>query len=62
MDFIVDLPKSGNKLVIMVVVDRFSKYAHLYSLQHPFTTSIVAQIFMDHIFKLHGMPHSIVSN
>jgi hypothetical protein len=47
MDFIVGLPKSGNKSVIMVVVDRLSKYAHFCSLQHPFTTSIVARIFMD---------------
>jgi hypothetical protein len=62
MDSIVGLPKLGNKLVIMVVVDRLSKYAHFFVLQHPFTTSIVAQCFMDHIFKLHGMPHSIVSN
>jgi hypothetical protein len=46
----------------MVVVDRFSKYAHLSSLQLPFTASTVAQIFMDQVFKLHGMPHSIVSN
>jgi hypothetical protein len=28
MDFIVALPKSRNKSVIMVVVDRLSKYAH----------------------------------
>jgi hypothetical protein len=62
MDFIVELPKSGNKPVIMVVVDRLSKYAHLCALQHPFTASTVAQIFMDHVFKLHGMPHSIVSD
>jgi hypothetical protein len=47
MDFIVGLPKSGNKSVIMVVVDRLSKYAHFCALQHPFTTSIVAQLFMD---------------
>jgi hypothetical protein len=46
----------------MVVVDHLSKYAHLCALQHPFTTSTVAQIFMDNIFKLHGMPHSIVSD
>jgi hypothetical protein len=44
----------------MVVVDRVSKYALFFSLQHPFTKSTVAQIFMDHIFKLHGMPDSIV--
>jgi hypothetical protein len=47
MDFITGLPKSGNKLVIMVVVDRLSKYAHFCALQHPFTTSMVAQLFMD---------------
>jgi hypothetical protein len=47
MDFITGLPKSGNKSVIMVVVDRLSKYAHFCALQHPFTTSMVAQIFMD---------------
>jgi hypothetical protein len=62
MDFIVGLPKSGNKSVIMVVVDRVSKYAHLCSLQHPFTASNVAQLFMHHIFKLHRMPHYIVSD
>jgi hypothetical protein len=62
MDFIIGLPKSDNKSIIMVVVDHLSKYAHLCSLQQPFTTSTMAQIFMDNIFKLHGMPHSIVSN
>jgi hypothetical protein len=44
----------------MVVVDHISKYAHFCALQHPITASSVAQIFMDHIFELHGMPHSIV--
>jgi hypothetical protein len=51
MDLIISLPKLGNKLVIMVVVDHLSKYAHFCALQHP---------FMDHVFKLHGMLHSIV--
>jgi hypothetical protein len=62
MDFIVGLPKSGNKSVIMVVVDQISKYAHLCALQRPFTASIVAQLFMDQVFKLHGILHSIVSD
>jgi hypothetical protein len=62
MEFITSLPKSGNKSVIMVVVDRLSKYAHFCALQHPFTASMVAQIFMDQVFKMHGMPHSIVSD
>jgi hypothetical protein len=62
MDFIVGLPKSKNKLVIMVVVYHLSKYAHFYALQHPFTVSTVAHIFMDNIFKIHVMPHYIVFN
>jgi hypothetical protein len=60
MDFITVLPKSGNKSYIIVVVDRLSKYAHFCALQQLFTTSTVAQIFMDQVFKLLGMPHSIV--
>jgi hypothetical protein len=59
MDFITVLPKSGNKSVIMVVVNHLSKYAHFCTLQHPLTISTVTQIFMDQVFKLHGMLHSI---
>jgi hypothetical protein len=62
MDFIVDLSKLGKNSVIMVVVDRLSKYAHFCTLQHQFIATILAQIFMDNIFKLHGMPNSIVSD
>jgi len=62
MEFITGLPMSGNKSVIMVVVDRLSKYAHFCTLPHPFTPTLVAQYFMDQIFKLQGMPTSIVSD
>jgi hypothetical protein len=62
MDFIMGLPKFRNKPVIMVVVDRFSKYAYFCPLPQPFTPVLVAQVFLDHIFKLHGMPTSIVSD
>jgi hypothetical protein len=62
MDSNVVLHKSKNYSVIMVVVGRLSKYSHLCALQHPFTASSLAQIFMDQIFKLHGMPHSIISD
>jgi hypothetical protein len=62
MEFIVGLAKASNKSVIMVLVDKLSKYAHFCSLQHPFTPSSIAQIFLDQIFKLHGMLTSIVSD
>lgn len=32
------------------------------SLKHPYTALEVAQVFMDNIFKLHGMPKTIVSD
>ena len=60
MDLIVGFPKLGNKFIIMVVVDYLSRYDHLCVLPHPFTISIVAQLFVDNIFKLHDMPHSII--
>jgi hypothetical protein len=62
MDFIVVLPKLRNNLVIMVVVDFLYSYSQFCSLQNPFTASIVAQIFMDKVFNLQGMTHSIFSD
>jgi hypothetical protein len=62
MDCIVGLPKSRNRSVIMVVVDPISNYAHFCALEHLFIASTLAQIFIDRIFKLHGMPHSNVSD
>jgi len=62
MDLIEGLPKSRGKIVILVVVDRLSKYSHFCALSHPYTASSVTQIFMDQIFHLHGIPSSIVSD
>jgi hypothetical protein len=36
MDFITGLPKSEGKSVIMLIVDRLTKYAHFCALSHPF--------------------------
>jgi hypothetical protein len=62
MDFITGLPKSKGKSVIMVIVDRLTKYAHFCALSHPFKASIVATAFMETVQKLHGSPKIIVSD
>jgi protoheme ferro-lyase len=62
MDFIEGLPMSKGYNVIMVIVDRFSKYNHYIPMAHPYTATTVAKAFMENIFKLHGIPQSIVSD
>jgi hypothetical protein len=47
MDFITGLPKSKGNIVIMVVVDGLTKYAHFALSFHPFNTSTVETSTMD---------------
>jgi hypothetical protein len=61
MDFITGLPKFEGKSVIMVIVDRLTKYAHFCALSHPFKASTVSTAFMETVQKLHGTPKISVS-
>lgn len=56
LDFVEGLPKSGSFNCILVVIDKFSKYAHFLPLSHPYTALGIAQKFVDNIYKLHGLP------
>ena len=62
MGFIEGLPNSKGMSVIWVVVDRWSKYAHFVPLAHSYTTTFLVQLFLDHLYKLYGLPNNIVSD
>ena len=47
---------------MLVVVDRLTKFVHFIPLSHPYSAAKVATLFIQHVFKLHGMPVSIVSD
>lgn len=61
MDFIEGLPKSNVMDIILVVVDRLSKYAHFIPLKDPFNARLVAELFIKEVVRLHGIPKFIVS-
>lgn len=44
-----------------MVVDSFTKYGHFIPLHHPFTAPAVAKLFMNNVYRLHGLPSAIVS-
>nr|GEU49340.1 putative mitochondrial protein [Tanacetum cinerariifolium] len=62
MDFINGLPKSEGFTVILVVVDRISKYDHFVPLRHPYTSSTMAAIFMREVIRLDGVPKAMVTD
>jgi hypothetical protein len=62
LDFIEGLPRSGHAKCILAVIDKFTKYGHFLPLLHPFTAAKVAKVFLDNIYKLHGLPVNIISD
>ena len=62
MDFITGLPKYLGKDCIYMVVDQLKFFSHLFSVTSYFSSAHVANMFFKEIFRLHGLPKSIVSD
>ncbi len=62
LDFVTGLPLSAGNTVILTVVDRFSKAAHFIPLPKLPSARETAQVMVDHVFRIHGLPSDIVSD
>jgi hypothetical protein len=62
VDFIGELPDSHGHDVIMNVVDSVGKQAHFIPMNITIMALGAARLFLQNVWKLHGLPRSIVSD
>jgi len=61
-DFIVKLPLAQGYDTILVVCDHLTKMAHFIPTMEKTMAAGLARLFRDHVWKLHGLPESIISD
>lgn len=62
VDFVTSLPPSEGNATILTVVDRFSKAVHFVPLPKLPTALEMANLLIQHVFRLHGISQDIVSD
>ena len=62
VDFITKLPTSKSHDSILVVCDRFSKMSHFVATTEKTTAEGLVKLFRDNVWKLHGLPESVISD
>ena len=62
VDFITKLPIVAKKDTILVVCNRLSKITHFVAITEEMTAEGLARLFRDNVWKLHGLPESVVSD
>ncbi|QRW26175.1 Retrotransposable element Tf2 protein [Rhizoctonia solani] len=61
-DFITGFPKSQGHDAILVVIDSFSKFGHFIPTSKKVTAKGLADLFVAHVWKLHGLPVKTISD
>ena len=62
MDFVTGLPWSNGNDAIWVVVDRLTKMHHFVPCRTTTSAPNVANLFLQHVWKHHGLPQDIISD
>jgi len=60
IDFITKLPLVQGYNSILVVVDRLTKMVHFISTTEKTSAEELARLFRNNVWKLHGLPESII--
>ena len=62
MDFVSGFPLTQQKHdSVWVIVDRLTKSAHFIPVRIDYSMDLLAELYVDEIVRLHGVPLSIVS-
>jgi len=61
INFIVNLPNSNGFINVIVVINRLIKMRHIIPMDL-INIILVAEYFVKHVFKLHGLPNLIISD
>ncbi|KAE8886962.1 hypothetical protein PF005_g10921 [Phytophthora fragariae] len=63
LDFVFGLPKnSAGNTGVVVFVDRLSKMVHIAAVPDTIDVAGTATLFIDRVFRQHGLPESIISD
>ena len=63
MDFVTGLPRTQRQHdATWVIVDQLTKFAHFLTVNVEDSLEKLAQLYVDEIVRLHGVPVSILSN
>ena len=63
MDFISGLPRTSRKHdAIWVIIDRLTKSAHYLPINMTYSFDRLADLYINEIVRLHGVPKEIISN
>ena len=61
-DLVTDLPESNGFTAIVVFVDRITKMVHFAPCTKEIAAADYAQLFVENVFRLHGLPEVIISD
>lgn len=62
MDLRAELPENSGNSVIWVMTDIFSKQVHIIPCLKIPSARTLAKLFIEHIYRLHGVPECIISD